>query len=203
MESTVVDISMTPPSFKPDSLFLSRSHLSKTPKQVFFDVVNIFDIFYHTLFTVFVIILFSFNVNNSFLQQSFFTKKTHIIDDGTIRVRGLAAIDAPSPNIGVDKGKAMTENLPVVRQKALTFDHFATMHKALEEKQDNIRRHTLSAEEGLKATRIALDATERFNALMGKHRQRKAAENLWSVRWFFCFTCTSFMFNPTTTCTTS
>ena len=26
----------------------------------------------------------------------------------------------------------MTENLPVVRQKALTFDHFATMHKALE-----------------------------------------------------------------------
>ena len=34
--STVVDIFIPPPSFKPVSLFLSRSHLSKTPKQVIF-----------------------------------------------------------------------------------------------------------------------------------------------------------------------
>ena len=34
--STVVDISIPPPSFKPISLSLSRSSLSKTPKQVFF-----------------------------------------------------------------------------------------------------------------------------------------------------------------------
>ena len=37
MESTVVDISIPPPSFKPVSLSLSRiSFYSKTPKQVFF-----------------------------------------------------------------------------------------------------------------------------------------------------------------------
>ena len=35
--STVVDISITPPYFKPVSLSLSRSPLSKTPKQVFFN----------------------------------------------------------------------------------------------------------------------------------------------------------------------
>ena len=34
--STVVDISIPPPSFKHVSSFLSRSPLSKTPKQVFF-----------------------------------------------------------------------------------------------------------------------------------------------------------------------
>ena len=36
MESAVVDISIHPPSFKPVSLSLPRSPLSKTPKQVFF-----------------------------------------------------------------------------------------------------------------------------------------------------------------------
>ena len=36
MESTIVDISIPPPSFKPVSLSLSQSSLSKTPKQVFF-----------------------------------------------------------------------------------------------------------------------------------------------------------------------
>ena len=34
--STVVDIYMTPPSFKPVALSSPRSPLSKTPKQVFF-----------------------------------------------------------------------------------------------------------------------------------------------------------------------
>ena len=34
--STVVDISIKPPSFKPVSLSSPRSPLSKTPKQVFF-----------------------------------------------------------------------------------------------------------------------------------------------------------------------
>ena len=43
--STVVDISMTPPSFKPVSLTLSRSPLSKTHKEVFFNPINIFDTF--------------------------------------------------------------------------------------------------------------------------------------------------------------
>ena len=43
--STVVDISIPPPSFKPVSLYLSRSPLSKTPKQVFFNPINIFDSF--------------------------------------------------------------------------------------------------------------------------------------------------------------
>ena len=35
--STVVDISIPPPSFKSVSLYLSRSPFSKTPKQVFFN----------------------------------------------------------------------------------------------------------------------------------------------------------------------
>ena len=49
--STVVDISITLPSFKPVALSLSRSSLSKTPKQVFFDPIHIFDSF-TTLYTV-------------------------------------------------------------------------------------------------------------------------------------------------------
>ena len=40
--STVVNIFIHPPSFKPVSLSLSRSSLSKTPKQVFFNPINIF-----------------------------------------------------------------------------------------------------------------------------------------------------------------
>ena len=40
---------------------MSRSPLSKTPKQVFFNPINIFDIFYHTLL-LFYNLLFSFNV---------------------------------------------------------------------------------------------------------------------------------------------
>jgi hypothetical protein len=44
MESTVVDISITPPSFKPVSLSLSRiSSILKQPKQVFFNPINIFE----------------------------------------------------------------------------------------------------------------------------------------------------------------
>jgi len=48
-ESTVVDIYIPPPSFKPLSLSLSRSSLSKTPKQVFFNPINIFDSFTHSI----------------------------------------------------------------------------------------------------------------------------------------------------------
>ena len=55
--STVVDISIPPPSFKPVSLSLPRSPLSKTPKQVFFNPINIFDIFY-TLYYCFIIYFF-------------------------------------------------------------------------------------------------------------------------------------------------
>jgi len=46
--STVVDISISPLSFKPVSLSLSRSPLSKTPKQVFFNPINIFVTFTHS-----------------------------------------------------------------------------------------------------------------------------------------------------------
>ena len=52
MESTVVDISIPSPSFKPVSLSLSRiSSISKTTQtSYFFNPINIyFDIFYHTL----------------------------------------------------------------------------------------------------------------------------------------------------------
>ena len=47
--STVVDISIHPPSFKPILLTLSRYPQSKTPKQVFFNPINIFDSFTHSI----------------------------------------------------------------------------------------------------------------------------------------------------------
>ena len=47
--STVVDISIPPPSFKPVSWSLSRSPQSKIPKQVFFNPINIFDSFTHSI----------------------------------------------------------------------------------------------------------------------------------------------------------
>ena len=50
MECTVVDISIPSSSFKPFSLSLSQSPLSKTPKQVFFNPY--FDFFTHSI-TVF------------------------------------------------------------------------------------------------------------------------------------------------------
>ena len=51
MESTVVDISIPPPFFKPISLSLSRiSSILKQPKQVFFNPIKyILTSFYHTL----------------------------------------------------------------------------------------------------------------------------------------------------------
>ena len=61
MESTVVDISIPPPSFKPVALPLPRSPLFKTPKQVFFNPIKyIFDIFYTTLFYYYQFYFFSY-----------------------------------------------------------------------------------------------------------------------------------------------
>ena len=42
-------ISIPPSSFKPVSLALPRSPLSNTPKQVFFNPINIFDSFTHSV----------------------------------------------------------------------------------------------------------------------------------------------------------
>ena len=59
MESTVVDISIPPPSFKPVALSLSRiSSIVKHPNKSFFNPINIFDIFLHTLYLLFIILLF-------------------------------------------------------------------------------------------------------------------------------------------------
>ena len=66
--STVVDISIPPPSFKPIALFFSRSPLSKTSKQVFFNPINIFEHLLHTLFYYYQS-TFSFNVKFIFLQS--------------------------------------------------------------------------------------------------------------------------------------
>ena len=62
--STVVKICIPPPSFNPVSLFLSRSPLFKTPKQVFFNPIHILTLlphffsYYYYKFT-----FFHFNVN--------------------------------------------------------------------------------------------------------------------------------------------
>ena len=69
--STVVSISIHPPSFKPVSLSLSRSPLSKTPKQVFFNPINILTLL-HTLFYYYQFYFF-------FLTSTFiFTAINHI-----------------------------------------------------------------------------------------------------------------------------
>ena len=47
--STVVDIFIPPPYFQPVSLSFSRSPLSKIPKQVFFNPINIFNSFTHSI----------------------------------------------------------------------------------------------------------------------------------------------------------
>ena len=52
MEALQIDISITPPSFKPVALSLSRSPLSKTPKQVFFLTLSIFCHFYQHYNTI-------------------------------------------------------------------------------------------------------------------------------------------------------
>ena len=58
--STVVSIFIPPPSFKPVSLYFSRSPLSKTPKtpkQVFFNPINIF-VTFTQLYYCFIIYFF-------------------------------------------------------------------------------------------------------------------------------------------------
>ena len=87
--STVVDISMTFPSFKPVSLFLSRFPLSKTPKQVFFNPINIFDTF-TTLYYCFYNYTFSFNVK-IFITESVIIhvrgdRPTLLLDNDTILI---------------------------------------------------------------------------------------------------------------------
>ena len=59
--STVVDISIYPPSFKFVPLLSPRSPLSKTPKQVFFNPIKYILTLLHTLL-LFFNILFSLNV---------------------------------------------------------------------------------------------------------------------------------------------
>ena len=50
-------------------MLFSRSSPSKTPQQFFFNSINIFDFFYHTLLSFFNI-FFRFNVKFIFLQAS-------------------------------------------------------------------------------------------------------------------------------------
>jgi hypothetical protein len=66
MESTVVDISIPPLSFKPVSLVLPRSSLSKTPKQVFFLTLSTFLTSFTTTITLLSILLFFVETSNFF-----------------------------------------------------------------------------------------------------------------------------------------
>ena len=62
--STVVNISIHPPSFKPVPLSLSRSSLCKTPKQVFFNPIHIWTLLPHfSLIIINKFYFFHFNVN--------------------------------------------------------------------------------------------------------------------------------------------
>ena len=56
--------------------------------------------------------------DRSTMLKKFFEKKIHMNEeDGTIQVRGLAAINAPSPNVGTDVEKA-NEELVISNAKA-------------------------------------------------------------------------------------
>ena len=66
--STLVDIFKTLPSFKPILLFLSRSPLSKTPKQVFFNPIHIF-VTFTTLFYYYQFYFFRLTFKILFLQD--------------------------------------------------------------------------------------------------------------------------------------
>ena len=123
--------------------------------------------------------------NQSKMLKKFFENKIHIIEDGTIRVRGLASIDHPSPNVGCDQMKAKNA-LPKIRQKAMTFDHFESMHNAMKVNMESVRRNTATAKDGLAAAKTAMDAMSRFNSLMLSHQIRKQKESHWSIakkRW--------------------
>ena len=63
MESTVVDISIPPPSFKPVPLSSPCSPFSKTPKQVFFNPYKIYLNICHTLYSTI--------INSTFFRLTF------------------------------------------------------------------------------------------------------------------------------------
>ena len=67
--STVVKICIPPPSFNPVSLFLSRSPLFKTPKQVFFNPIHIWTLLPHFSLIIIINLLF-------FISTSIFSGKT-------------------------------------------------------------------------------------------------------------------------------
>ena len=79
MESTVVDISIPPPSFKPIALFLSRSPLSKTPKQVFFNPINILTLL--PLCSTIINLLFRLTSKFIFTDPSYDPMGEHLIEN--------------------------------------------------------------------------------------------------------------------------
>ena len=78
---------MTLPSFKPLSLYLSRSPLSKTSKQVFFNPINIFVTFTHSIYCF---IIYFFRLTSKFYscatKEDIRRIKRH---DGDIKVKKL------------------------------------------------------------------------------------------------------------------
>ena len=116
MESTVVDISIPPPYFKPVSLYLSRSLLSKTPKQVFFNPINILTLL--PLCSTITNLLFSFNI------KFIFTGKNVLVGcvDGWVRmfdIRDERSGDQRMWEQKVIEGEALT--VMVIRRGHLAF----------------------------------------------------------------------------------
>jgi hypothetical protein len=110
MESTVVDISIPSPSFKPVSLSSPRSPLSKnTQTSLFLTQYIYFDIFYHTLFTVFIIYFFSFNVKK-FIFYSAQKKKLSKRRSGGFKVKPTNQDGATAETKGVDNDATEKES---------------------------------------------------------------------------------------------
>lgn len=122
----------------------------------------------------------------STMLKQFFEKKIHMNkEDGTIQVRGLAAIDAPSPNVGTDVEKA-NEAVPLRRTKSKSYSNFVDMHGSMATKMESVRRKTATAQDGLNATRMAMIAVSKFDSMMTGHRTRVSAAKKWSIakkRW--------------------
>jgi len=106
--STVVSISIHPPSFKPVSLSLSRSPLSKTPKQVFFNPINILTLL-HTLLLFYNLL---FRLTSTFIFTGKNTCFADVVPEMQKRlsdILGRVKIAPPPTGIIMTKG----ESLPV------------------------------------------------------------------------------------------
>jgi len=118
--------------------------------------------------------------------QKFFDIKLQLGSDGIFVVRGLPAMEeGPIPIEGSDEN-AIVINLPKRRKKALTYDQFEDMHKAMTKGMESVRRNTTAADSSMKASRRAMESIQAMNDMVASLEERRKKMKTWSVskiRW--------------------